>query len=136
MAITVAMEFTNLAKIKALLSQFGPKSTQMMARAMYETLTDVEADSKARYVPYRLGTLHDSIHVVPPKISGSQIETRIVAGGPAAPYAVIVHEDLRPKKWTKPGTGPKYIERPLMLAFRTLQQQLVTALRRAAEEMR
>jgi len=130
------MEFTDVARINAQLVKFGGRLTQMMARAIYETLSEVEAESKERYVPYRLGTLSDSIHVVPPKITGSQIEARIGAGGPAASYAVIVHEDLRPKRWTKPGTGPKYIERPLMLAFRTLTQRLVGSLRQAAEEIR
>lgn len=33
------------------------------------------------------------------------------------PYAVRVHEDMTPKNWTTPGTGPKYLENPMRGGF-------------------
>ena len=112
--MSIHAEFKNLPGVIAKLQAFGKNATQAMGRALYETATEVEADSKEQYVPVHLGTLRDSIHTTLPQIDGFSVSVAIVAGGPAAPYAVIVHEDTRPRNWRKPGTGPKYIEKPLM----------------------
>ena len=64
------------------------------------------------------GTLRSTI-----KVEQDSESVSIVAGGPAADYAHEVHEDFAwhkananfPDKinWTKPGTGPKYLENPI-----------------------
>jgi hypothetical protein len=43
--------------------------------------------------PLRDGHLRNSLHAVPAYIRGGTIFTQVAAGGPAAPYAVVQHED-------------------------------------------
>ena len=122
--MSIHAEFKNLPGIAAKLQSFGLNATKALGRALYETLTEVEAEAKEKYVPVHLGTLRDSIHTTLPQVNGLIVSVAIVAGGPAAPYAVIVHEDMRPRNWRKPGTGPKYIEKPLMAKHGELENSI------------
>lgn len=56
--------------------------------------TEIESKEVKRRTPVDKGPLRASVHVVGPIRIGRTIRTMIVAGGPAAPYAVFVHEDL------------------------------------------
>jgi hypothetical protein len=60
--------------------------------------------------PVETGALRSTEHVVGPEIRGNQIDVSIVAGGPVAEHAYIVHED--PDAYHPIGDW-KYIERPL-----------------------
>jgi len=77
-------------------------------------------------VPYDMGTLHDSGRIEKSEKGYAQ---RVVFGGAGIPYAVAIHEHLSassPRSWKiaeasgnpvrfkKAGTGPKYLERPLL----------------------
>jgi hypothetical protein len=77
----------------------------------------------------RGAALRGSIEVHKPEIKGKDISVAITAGGPSLDYATAVHEHpsehspsswegLGPDEidWTVPGTGPKFIERPLLEA--------------------
>lgn len=58
---------------------------------------EIEATEVRRRTPVATGALKGTIHVVPPErtgFAGRVIEAYVVAGGVAAPYALIVHEDL------------------------------------------
>jgi hypothetical protein len=78
-------------------------------RAMRQE-TEVEATNCKRETPVETGALRGSIHAEGPFLDGRKITTAVVAGGPAAPYALIVHEDL--EAYHKNGEA-KFIERPL-----------------------
>lgn len=69
--------------------------------------SEVEATEVKRRTPVDKGNLRGSIHVVGPIRLGRRIWTKIVAGGPAAPYAFFVHED--PDAFHKVGQW-KYLE--------------------------
>jgi hypothetical protein len=56
--------------------------------------TEVEATECKKRCPVRFGTLRGTIHASGPEQQGMMIYCEISAGGPAAPYALIVHEDL------------------------------------------
>lgn len=56
--------------------------------------TEIEVKEVRRRTPVDDGTLRASVHQQGPFRSGPKIFTYIVAGGPAAPYAIYVHEDL------------------------------------------
>lgn len=58
-------------------------------------------------------------------------EVLIGYGGPAAPYALYVHED--PEAKHKKGKTHKFLEKPLMEARPNMEQRLAEALDRAAE---
>lgn len=77
------------AKIRAAARKFPLEA----GRALYVE-TEIEATECKRRTPVDTGALVNSEHVEGPEISAGQVSTKIVAGGPAAPYALIVHEDL------------------------------------------
>lgn len=68
-----------------------------VARALYFE-TEIDAKEVKRRTPVDEGELRGSVHVSGPYIvylrGRRVIYTRISAGGPAAPYAIYVHEDL------------------------------------------
>lgn len=76
------------------------------ARAlMFET--EIETTEVRRRTPIDLGALVGSVHAEGPFREGRRIYAMIVAGGPAAAYAAIVHED--PDAFHEVGQW-KYIE--------------------------
>lgn len=78
------------------------KKIQALSRAMPDITSgallkeaEIEATESKRRTPVDLGNLRASIHVEGPEIdSKGNVSAAIVAGGPSAPYALIVHEDL------------------------------------------
>ena len=91
----------------------GPSLTRMAAKypgivgLALRMETEIEAAEAKRRVPVDLGALKSSIHATGPTWKGRSVQCAIVAGGPAAGYAVIVHEDL--EAFHKVGQA-KYIE--------------------------
>lgn len=78
--------------------------------ALYQE-TQVEATEVKKRTPVDTGALRASIHVVGPIRNGRTVYTLIVAGGPAAPYAFEVHENL--EAFHKVGEA-KYLESVIM----------------------
>ena len=76
----------NYAKVKAGLRK-------ELGRALRQE-TEIDSTEVKRRTPVDTGELRGSVHVVGPIVERRRIYTMIVAGGPAAPYARIVHEDL------------------------------------------
>lgn len=64
-----------------------------IAAALYVE-TEVEVTEVKHRTPVRYGELINSVHQDGPHQEKGLIWTLIVAGGPAAPYAIFVHEDL------------------------------------------
>lgn len=64
-----------------------------VAVALYQE-TGVEATEVKKRTPVDKGTLRATVHVVGPVREGTRIYTLIACGGPSAPYAVYVHENL------------------------------------------
>jgi hypothetical protein len=81
---------------------------QLIAAALYQE-TEVEAKEAKRRTPVDTGNLRASIHVIGPKWRNNSryVYCLIAAGGPAAPYAIYVHENL--EAFHKVGQA-KYIE--------------------------
>lgn len=74
---------------------FGRKAAHEMGGAMYREMEAVMADAKDKdEVPVDLGTLRSTGHVQPPRNESGGIVVRAGFGGPAAGYALKVHEDL------------------------------------------
>ena len=63
------------------------------ARAL-EAEAEIEMTEAKRRTPVDTGALRASGHVKPARRHGREISVTLAFGGPAAPYAVYVHEDL------------------------------------------
>lgn len=62
--------------------------------------------------PVEFGFLRNSATTPPPRRTARGIVGEI---GFTARYAIWVHENVDPDvEWTAPGTGPKFLERPLL----------------------
>lgn len=80
-------------QIAARLQRLADRMPNEVARALYQEM-EIEATESKRRTPVDTGALRSSIHVDEPIVKGRDISVSMVAGGPAAPYAVQVHEDL------------------------------------------
>jgi hypothetical protein len=65
-----------------------------VGRALYQE-TQIENTEVKKRTPVDKGILRGTVHAIGPMRSGNRIWTLIVCGGPAAPYAIWVHENLR-----------------------------------------
>ena len=120
-----------LANLQRIADKFN---TTLVGGALYRQAQKIMADSKEHYVPVDLGTLKSSGRVQPPTYMGRTVTVELSYGDAASAYALAVHE--HPSKHSPPswqgtqvtfspsGTGPKYLERPLMAAIPGLPQAL------------
>lgn len=84
------------AAMRAKLIRLRTKFPNEAALALRQE-AEIEATEVKRRTPVDKGTLRGTVHVVGPVregLLGGTLYVMIVAGGPAAPYAVFVHEDL------------------------------------------
>ena len=73
--------------------------------------------------PFKTGVLRSTVHAEGPfTLPDGTIETRIVGGGPRAPYGAIVHENRF--AFHAPPTQWKYIEDPLKAAQPTAAREI------------
>lgn len=87
----------------------------------------VMTTSKRDHVPVKFGNLRATGHVEKVQRVGKTLSVRLVYGGPSAPYALIVHEDLIARH--APPTGAKYLERPLVDATPGMPARLAARLK-------
>lgn len=114
----------------AALGLYGRRAHDATGAALYVESEKVMGRAKKEFVPVVTGTLRNSGHVQKPEISGNKIEVVLGFGGPAAAYALAVHENPRagkthgvspsgkpyPKnRWSRVG-GYKYLETPFLEA--------------------
>jgi hypothetical protein len=88
---------------------------------------EIEATECKRRTPVDTGNLRASIHVEGPIIEqNGSVSCAIAAGGPAAPYAVHVHENLEAYH---PVGQAKFIEEPLRESAPFLAARIANRLR-------
>lgn len=98
------------ARMRANLARKAQTFPGRVMAGLYQE-TEVEAKEVKRITPVDKGNLRASIHVVGPFREGRRIWCMVVAGGPAASYALYVHEDL--EAFHKVGQA-KFIESVIM----------------------
>lgn len=74
---------------------------------------EIELQEVIKRTPKDTGALRESEKLIGPAIEGNSVVVLIIAGGPDAPYAMLVHEDL--EMFHKVGQA-KYLESVLMEA--------------------
>lgn len=113
-ASSVTIACFRLERVIDLLRSMDGEAQTAIAAGLRSWAEQTATEAKRR-CPVDTGALHDSIFVEQDTNKSSvQSVVTIGAGGPAAPYAVDVHDNLDPKvRWKVPGTGPKFIENPV-----------------------
>lgn len=97
------------------------KTPLAVAQAIWEEANTIFAKSQV-LVPVDTGVLRGSGGVSAPQRGESGYFVDIFYGGPAAPYALYVHEILG--NYHKPPTQAKYLEQPFMESLDQLQNNI------------
>lgn len=87
------MPATGLNEMLESLGALPENVRQALGRAVYESALEVEGLSRDM-TPYDTGALEGSHETHPPVFAGDDVTALITVGGPAAPYAMYVHENL------------------------------------------
>jgi hypothetical protein len=101
-----SVRITGLDDLHRALRQAGPLALTALTAAAVQEQEQVITDAKTR-TPVDTGTLRGSGTVLPPKVSGTQVEVTAGFGGAASDYAIYVHEDLTKNH---PVGGAKFLE--------------------------
>jgi hypothetical protein len=116
-----------MAGLAELASSSEKGALAAIARGMFSWGQTTRTTKIIPRTPKDVGNLRGTITATVNR-AGNKATLSLFAGGPAAPYAVAVHEHLSessPRSWKKaeasghgvhwrtPGTGPKYMENPI-----------------------
>ncbi len=96
-----------------------------IARGLFIEGERIMSDSK-KQVPVDTGALRSTGHVQPPDFSGPSVSVTLGYGGPAAGYAIVVHEDLQARHTVG---NALYLERPFLDALPGAQRRLGVTIR-------
>lgn len=132
MANQIKMTVTGADRVIANLRVLGDKMPEAAGRALYRFVEkEIATPAKQDFVPVMFGALRSSIHVTSPIVTERSARVEVVAGGSAAPYARMVHEN--PRSGRTGGVSPrgkryknyarvgqwKYLETPAVQAVST-----------------
>jgi hypothetical protein len=130
---------------------FDPeKIKKEVSAALFDFADNEVMPASYEVVPVDTGNLMSTGHTDQPVEDGDTITVSFGYGGPAAGYALYVHEELNPSQgsvdpnwswakaaaagksiqWTRPGSGPKYLERPFNDRVKSLPGKIADAVRR------
>jgi len=126
MAITRKDFYVDSKDIKLLADALGriPKNMPgLLEKAIYEEANVIFKESQL-IVPVDTGALRASGFVHPPMKENNRTFVRVTYGGPAAHYALYVHENLYARHAAP--TQAKYLETPLYRRIPVLIRNLAT----------
>ena len=127
----IKIEITNLKDFEKKMNAFPGQVVEEAALVLREEAEEVMTRSK-ELVPVDTGTLRSTGHVPPTRRERNTVEVDMAYGGPAAAYAVHVHENIKAWiHWSVPGTGPKFLERPYVESLQKIPDRLREAFKRA-----
>jgi hypothetical protein len=121
MAKTYTFTLEGDIELKAMLEAAREKSPLAVAQAIYEEANLIFAKSQV-LVPVDTGVLRGSGGVSAPQQGTTGYFVDIFYGGPAASYALAVHEIIG--NYHKPPTQAKYLEQPFMQALPEIQNNI------------
>lgn len=120
-------EWSGLDQFEALLEKAIAQHRELLGRAMYEWAQVILRDTLP-VTPIEYGTLRASGHVTFPAYPSTTIvEVTIGFGGPAAPYAIYVHEN--PEAYHRPPTRSKFLESTFLDAAGHAEQELAARMK-------
>ena len=106
--------------IPAAMKAAGVEIDKRVERAL-RLIMEVKRTEVVKRTPKDTGALRSTIHVEGPERSGRKVTCSIVAGGPAAMYAIVQHEDLTLKHTIGQA---KYIESVILESARTMSRDI------------
>ena len=121
MAKTFTFTLEGDLELKAMLEAAREKSPLAVAQAIWEEANLIFAKSQV-LVPVDTGVLRGSGGVSAPQKGTTGYFVDIFYGGPAADYAMYVHEIIG--NYHKPPTQAKYLEQPFMEALPQIQNNI------------
>jgi len=122
MAVAFRMTVTGLPLVQDALRRVGRNAPTALARALTEEAEEIIGESKLE-VPVKTGALRASGVVLPTVIAfGGAVTVEAGYGGPAAPYALAVHENLGISH--SPPTKAKYLEDPFNRAMADFERRV------------
>lgn len=121
MAKTFTFTLEGDLELKAMLEAAREKSPLAVAQAIYEEANLIFARSQV-LVPVDTTALRGSGGVSAPQKGTTGYFVDIFYGGPAADYAMYVHEIIG--NYHKPPTQAKYLEQPFMQALPEIQNNI------------
>jgi hypothetical protein len=122
-----------LDRVKDRLDEVIQRVRREVSAELYAIGEEIMAASK-EVVPVDTGNLMNSGHVRLPEEFNNEINVKLGYGGPAAGYALAVHENLNPNvNWKRPGSGPKYLENPLKERQDAIPGRIAAAARRGVK---
>lgn len=125
MALKFTIHLKNIKHLKDNLQKLKPLLLEAAAESLYQSAQMILSESQDEYVPRDTSTLASTGFVAAPDKTENRVSVTLGYGGPAAPYALAVHENPRAgktggrspsgaryKHWAKVG-GWKYLETPV-----------------------
>jgi len=106
----IGFAVTGMDEVESTLENATNRLEKTAARSLHKSGEIIMNDSMENYVPVATGALRGTGYVEPPDFGRGEIVVEMGFGGPAAPYALKVHENPRAGK-TK-GVSPQGIEYP------------------------
>ena len=139
------IKWTGVDELQAKLLQAHAKALMALGGAIQLEGETIMTRSKREFVPVDLGTLRGSGHVTQPEYSGHKAEVTLGYGGPAAAYALAVHEHPsvhspptwqgKDINWNVAGSGPKYLEKPMLESRKGQGQRIARRIKRRMDRL-
>ena len=141
-----SVEWSGVDELQAKLLQAHAKALTALGGALKIEGETIMTRSKDDFVPKDLGTLANTGHVTNPEYSAHKAEVTLGYGGPAVKYALAVHEHpsvYSPPSWqgksdinwNVPGSGPKYLEKPMLAARKDLGKRIARRIKRRMDHL-
>lgn len=141
----MSFKVTGSADMKARIAAAAKDFPKKVGGALYRVCEKkIMTRAKEEFVPVHLTTLQSTGRTDLPIYEGTSIIVKMGFGGPAAPYALAVHEhpsESDPPSWKgamekgktiqfhPSGRGPEYLKKPLFEEAPTLLQDVAEDLR-------
>jgi hypothetical protein len=119
----ISVKVKNLAELQKAFVLAGSDAPKFAAKALFEEAQEAFVLSQA-VVPVEYGVLRASGVVHGPQVRGSRVFCDITYGGPAAFYAIYVHELPPSRARHDPPTRWKYLENPVRVYAKGMEQRM------------
>jgi hypothetical protein len=123
--VKVEIQFANLQNVRDMLGRIPQAVKEACTQTLEQAAEEIMTRAK-ELCPVDTGALRASGHVQAPVDDAGGVSVELGFGGPAAPYAVYVHENLDAHHTVGQA---KFLEDPLMQDVNEIQSDLNQAVR-------